>query len=337
MQNTFIVLDTQGLMNALIHASEDYIRRPIVAQECRVSGQYCQVDVGGRVARRWETTEEDIETVISPITKLTRPRAMLIMKALIDECISQTVRYRAPASPLAYIAQALRDCAIPEDTDLQLAEHFLSHDLVDTTVIELHRLLTTHIDNQTWRQWDVFDTPTMLALIGGQDYRIAEWERQHGQHDEDADGMSVDISTVANYIYQQLTRHIGDAARHIPLRPMLMDAIRRRYPRVVFGQDGPFTEELLLGLGVPSYEEFFQRFVDPVMKDFDLMFLRVNLKPFMPYRAEMTQTFTVRFYHAELPHDEEASYFEDLRQSIVRGDWIPERERRRLEEYERNN
>ncbi len=337
MQNTFIVLDTQGFMNALIHASEYYARRPIVARECRVTGQYRQMDVGGRLATRWETSEEDVESVIPPITTLTRPRAMLVMKALIDECVSQSVRYRTPTSPIPNVAQALRDCAIPEDEDLLLAENFLSHELVDTTVIELHRMLGNHIGGQAWRQWDVFDTPSMLALIGGQDYRIAEWERQHGHSEADEDGLSVDISTVANYIHQQLARHIGEAAHHIPLRPMLMDAIRRRYPRVVFGQDGPCTEELLLGMGVPSYEEFFQRFVDPVMKDFDLMFLRSNLQPFMPYRAEMTQTFTVRFYHAELPQDEEASYFEDLRQSIVRGDWIPERDRRRLEEYERNH
>lgn len=337
MQNVFVVLDTMGYVNALIHASEAYTKKPFVAQESRVTGQYRLEDMGGQQVSRFETIEEDVEITVPPVTKLTRPRALLIVKALVDEYVSQTVRYRTPVSPVVNIAQALRDCAIPENADMLLAEDFLTNELVDTTVIELHRMLNTHIGSEVWRQWDVFDTPSMLALIGGQDYRIADWERTHGYSEDENECLTVDISTVANYIYQQLYTHIGEASRHIPLRPMLMDAIRRRYPRVVFGQDGPCTEEILLNMGVPSYEEFFQRFVDPVMKDFDLMFLRSNIKPFMPYRAELTQTFTVRFYHSELPQNEEASYFEELRQSIVRGDWIPERERRRLEEYERNN
>lgn len=334
-KNVFVVLDLTGPLNVLMRVSEHYAQHSHTVIDTRVIGEYQHVNVGYERVSQFKVREEDVEVTIPPITPLDRPRAMLIVRALVEEYLSQTLRYREPESATTVIAQALRDCAIPEAHDMYLAEDFLTHETIDSMLIDLHLQLGKHLNGEQWRQWEVFETSRMMALVGGQDYRIVEYHRQHGMEDRaEGEVLSVEINTVANYIHQQLCVRIGEAAKQIPLRPMLIDAITRRYPRIAFGLQQA-AHEHAMRLGVMSYEAFFREFIDPVMKDFDLMFLRINIDPHRPYTAEITQGFTLRLYHAELPADEEARACEELRQSIERGDWIPERERRRLEAYER--
>lgn len=332
-KNTFVVLDITGLLSTIIRVSEHYAQQPHTLWDVRVTGEYQQVRVGCERVQRFKVVEEDVEITVPPITPLDRPRAMLVVWALINEFLSQSLRYREPEDPTNAIAQALRDCAIPEDHDLQLAVDFMTHESIDAMLIDLHLQLGQHVNGQQWRQWEVFETPRFMALVGGQDYRIVEYHRQHGLEDQyEGEAFAVNIQTVANYIHQQLTSIIGGASTQIPLRPMLVDAITRRYPRVDFGVQYT-TQEHAMFFGVDSYERFFQEFIDPVMKDFDLMFLRTNVNPHQCYTAEITPNFTLRFHHAEVTRDEETREYEELRQAFERGDWIPERDRRRLEEY----
>jgi hypothetical protein len=329
MEQSFIVLETTGYLNTLIEASHDCARETVTALKPITR----QVFVDGKV----EITYDDEEIPLEPIKPLSRPRAMKLLAALVEECVSQYVRYRMARSPLPAIAAALRDTVTPSGYDYVVAEHFLCMPEVDSMVIEMTRQIGFHVAEDTWRQWDIAATPYMIGLIGGQDYRIAEWERAHGVDPDENMKLTVDISAVVNYLHTQLTGHYGEVARKIPLRAVVMDAIHRRFPKVEFQPFEAVPFDLFASLGIESYELFYEKFIHEVMDAFGVTFLLTRIDRTIHYRAEITGNFTLVFYASERPKNEEALYFHELKQSIERGDWVPERERRRLDDYERTH
>jgi len=337
MSNQFIVLDIRTYVEALKAASKQYASAPLRMTHTRQRLEETHALVGGypNVVRR--VIDEDHEVIVPPIDALDDQRAKLMVKALLEENMSQFLRYREFQSALPTIAQCLRDCAIPDDMDNALAEHFLGDDLVDEVNLEMQLQLSQYLQKNPWRQWELYTTPRIMALVGGQDYRIEEYHRIHGHDTQENECVTVDISTVANYVHQQLFAQLGDVACNIPLRPILIDAINQRYPEMSFSQTHPPVVAIMHELGVSGFWPFFEKVIVPVIKDLDVVFLQTKVDRHTPCQAEIADNFTLRVYYSEPDMEDDSRFYEDLRVSLERGDWVPERDRRRLEEYERTH
>lgn len=327
-KKTFIVLDTASHINALIRASEYY------AQPRQVMTATMVMDPVEK-----ELVETDGEVTVEAIPKMTRARAMLILTAMYKEVLSSSLFYRSFDDQLDVVAMALRDCAVPEEIDRVVAEDYLGLDEVDNVQIEVQNSVTSYLGGKVWQQWDLIETPYLLALLGGQDYRIAQWERANGHdHRDDDMTLTVDVATVANYIKQQLILYRGETvAAQIPIAPIIADAIQRRYPLVEFSNHKTVPYEQIQTLLGTDYEHFYNTFIRQVIDAFRSYFLIANLDSSIPYRGEVTKTFNLVFCATKLPRNDEERYFHDLKQSIELGDWVPEAEHRRLNEYERRH
>jgi hypothetical protein len=86
-----------------------------------------------------------------------------------------------------------------------------------------------------------------------------------------------------------------------------------------------------------DYETFYHQFVKEVFEAFQIYFFLARLDAGIAYQTKLKGTSTLVFCAQQPPRDTEERYFHDLKQSLERGDWVPESERRRLAEWERDN
>lgn len=333
MQQTFLVIDSNGFVNALIQASHDYVTEPpLVTQITRVQTGTRTTPTGTFPIYE----EQETEVPAAPIAPLDRLRAIGILQALTDECLSQILYYRTHRSPVQAVARYLRNCAVPTAQDLELADHYLCIPTVDSVVIELHRQITQHVGDELWRQWDLVPVPHLVGLIGGKDYRIAEWERHQQMRTATAPNqVTVSIATLANYILQQLLGRFGPHASQLPLQSIIAEALQRYYPQLVFSDLPEIPLEQLRQWGYPHYNQFYFDYVRTVMDAFHSTFLASRIDPDQLYTAQITPGFVLVLTPAGGSKQTEERRYHDLKFSLSNGDWIPERDRRWLEEYER--
>lgn len=330
-QQSFIILETNGLINSLIRASEHYTQ----PRSLNVIRRETLIDPTTQARK---ISERDETITMEPIQKLDRKRASMILMALFNEALSQLLRYKTPISPVPTVAQALRNVAIIESDDISFAEDFLTREDVDALTIDIHKKIHDFVAGSEWRQWDLVETASIFALVGGEDYRIIEWEQHHGHYrDEEDYVLNVDVSNIQKYITTQLVKTYGTAARQIPVMAVIAEAIERWYPLVSFKQHSKtIPYEYIQHMGL-NYEEFYQNYVKQVIETFRVFFLLSRLNSGIPYTAEFAADGRMTFRAEERPKNDEDRYFHDLKISVERGDWIPESELRKLHEWERYN
>lgn len=334
-EQSFIVLDVQGYVNALIfvvdlfNKSGNYEVRKIEEQTSRINGAVSRV-------------ESEVSVTMEPLPRLDTTRAMQIVQALADETLSQLTMYRVHANPVPMIAQALRDCINPTDDDVILAENFLCNDTVDGVVLELARQVGQHVAGNPWRQWQMLAAPRMMAMVGGKDFRVAEWEKQHGNEYGDGDEfLRVNITSTVNFIQYSIAHGLNIPLDHIPIHALVLDGLRRHCPDFVFKNNYTLYPRMLSSMGVTDYESFYQAFIREPIESFVMMFLHHNLERDHwlergeRYNAEFTETYQLVVTRRSQTVGLEERRYRDLRQSVDAGDWLPDREIRWMEEYER--
>jgi hypothetical protein len=325
-EQSFIVLDVQGYINALITAVDIY-------------------NQGDRQIRFIDDhSDANNETIVTvdPLPRMDQSRAIRIIHALADENLSQHVHYRTHNSPIYEIAQALRDCAVPVADDILLTENFLCLDTVDGVVLELTRQLGYHISGYPWRQWQLMGTSRMVALIGGKDFRISEWERFHGnEYTQDDEFLRVNITSTVNVIHHSIGQALNLPADHIPVYQMVLDGLRRHCPDFVFQNDHGLYPKMIAAMGVSDYESFYQTFIREPLESFVMMFLHGHLERDNwqlrneQYNAEFTTDYQLVLTRRSRSATGDELRYRDIRQSVDAGDWLPERDIRWMEEYER--
>ncbi len=315
-EQCFIVLDVNGYINALKHAVNVFNQ----------TGLELKVVQG----------TEEVTVHLDPLPTLCTTRALRVLYALVEETVSQHVHYRLHSNPVPVIAQTLRDCAVPSDEDCMMTENFLCNETVDGVVLELTRQVSHHISGQPWRQWQVMSSSHMLALIGGKDFRVAEWERFHGHDYRSEDELlRVNITSTVNIIQYSIGYDLAIPIDNIPIHALVLDTLRSHCPEFVFKNDHTLYPSMLDGMGVSDYEAFYRKHLREPIESFVLMFLHSQLEPFENYDAELTDDFLLVVTRRSKTRSQEERLYRELRQSIDAGDWLPEREIRWMRQYER--
>lgn len=333
-EQSFTVLEVQGYINALTLAVDLFNNSNREIRQI----EEVRSQINGRVTM----VEKEQVTTIDPLPRMDNRRAMCILQALADETISQFTHYRMHNNPVPAIAQALRDCAVPDPLDLLLAENFLCSDIVDGVVLEFNRQLSHHISGHPWRQWQLMATPRLMALIGGKDFRIAEWERYHGgEYAEGDEFLRVNITSTANFIQHQIATGLNIPHDKVPIYDLMLDGLRRQCPELIFQNDYSLYPNMIAAMGVRNYEAFYHTYIREPIESFVMMFMHGHMDRdnWMmrgeQYNAEFTTTNQLVLTRRSRSVDLDERRYRELRQSVDAGDWLPEREIRWMEQYER--
>lgn len=336
MQQTFFVLETAHHFRRLIRASKDYEHQPHRVILSRPIKETRTVTIGNKEYHQTVSTDEDYVTEVEPFQVLTPYKTAMVLRCLVDEAVSQLTRYQVRKEQITPIARILFNTPAPTEAEKIVTENFIQHVDVDETNIDLYNELIDFVGIEPWREWEVHQHGAMIALIGGQDYRISYYESQFGTEDDgDEIGVRIDISAVASHIHQRMVTHYGaEVVNVIPIAKLVADGITRQWPLVSFPGTMPAPTQFLHSIGA-DYETLYRKVASEALEVLAMTGLVTKIQPGRAYIAEITANYTLVLYSTEQDRDVEDQYYRHLRECMDRGDHIPERERRELEDYER--
>lgn len=330
-EKQLVVLDINPIVAGLIDASNYYtIPRTLICSE-----EYIDTTPTSKTI----INVRDVAIQSQPIIPLSFKRAFSIALALVNEMVGQYVQYRMPISSLDTIAIALteNDTLVPDRVQMTLAEDFLCLDSVDSLVIDLQQTISTYILPNTWRQWDVINTTNVIALLGGEDHRIAEWKRQNPQweYTDENTKLVIDIATLTNYLANVIKSINPQAFGYILPTSLVMDALQRYYPHLNNRHNTQMLYEAVPKFLNMSNDEFYHCYTRQLIKAFMDTHIRVYTDRRSFYKVDVTPSQQLVFTLEPLPTSMKDRYYWDIKQAIENGDWVPEIDRRNLQAYER--
>lgn len=333
MSQTFIVLDVRGYAGQLVHFSEEF---------CAVMNPRLDGMINPR-AQRYRSLLR-----YTPLTPFTIRRAYGFMAVQVRELIEAWVTYTQPTDNYQEFGRLLfsNDALLITPAHQQLIDYFNKTPAVSKVLSDLNRQLMPHFGDNRWQEWSVYQHGEFLAIAGGRDYRVVEWERLTGYNQ--GSQCEISLCNMVVYIQTQLTERFGDAVRFLDLCPIIMDAIRRRFPRIsfekfqiadreinyVFEQNPSINYDTLFRLGIHSYEQFYEQFIGPVFDAFAALNLVARLDSTVHYEGSLdgyyNLTLTPLHTASVTPTQLEIA---ELAESLMRGDWLPPKDRKLAEDY----
>lgn len=358
MDQKFVVLETNCYLKELMEASRQYSQE----ENTRQPGNADYVrEYHGVLA----------ETPLYPFT-------LESARKYIECLVYQQVQYRLAYNAQHFdtdiaMAQVLFGNALQRITPAHVAmsKLFAALDVVDRIYFELDRQIQAIIPagcEGMWLEWEVVSHNGVIALYGGRDYRIVEWERMTGNTPDPASLVEVDLTPIMNHIRSRVTKAYGmidinhqgmvkkiEAGRFLKnLRPIMADAIRRTWPRITFeGQVvglfgeaaaiwddlGDIDYDLLYVLGISDYEMFYKHFVKEAMGAFGMLHITNRLDETSHYRASISKENLLTIHYKDEPQSvSPQAKLEALAASYTNGDYLCEEDRRLAEAFimERN-
>lgn len=358
MDQKFVVLETNCYLKELMEVSQQYsqeenTRQPGDAEYVR---QY-----HGVLA----------ETPLYPLT-------LEAARKYIECLVYQLVQYRLAYNNQQFdtevaMAQVLFGNVLQRVTPAHVAmsKFFSSLDAVDKIFFELDRQINSIIpagSDGMWLEWEIVAHNGVIALYGGRDYRITEWERMTGNVPDPASLVEIDLTPIMNHIRSRVTKAYGmininvkgtvmsvEAGRFLKdLKPIIADGIRRTWPRITFeGQVvgllgeaavvwddlGEVNYDLLSALGITDYEMFYKHFVKEAMGAFGMLHIANRLDETSHYRASISKENLLTIHYKDEPQSvSPQAKLEALAASYSNGDYLCEEDRRLAEAFimERN-
>lgn len=328
--HTLVILDIKPHIKRLVSASEHYAKPRVVT----ITRHYSEGGDGTH-----EIGLKEVKEQVDHIPTLSLVRARPVILAIIEDILTAYLRYKESTDVIREVAKAMfGEDSVYTDVQLAIAEDFLIDEQVDNIILDLHNQVGSHVRSNPWRQWDLIPGH-VPALIGGKDYRIAQWEREHGHEYgiEDDEECRKDVSTLINYLQHQIVQLNQAAKNEIPVGPILVEALTRNLPHHRFQDPGPvpyIEVESYLGM---SYEDFYRRYVRPVVEIFITTELNPGNNEYSYHRGVITDDYQLVFMKDSLTPPEEENRYIELKQCVDRGDWLPERDLRWLQAYEREH
>lgn len=314
--NTFVMLDVMGHAYALMECASIFSQMP--------------------KRKRVETVHGEKWVNLPPSYAIDVIGARRMVSALLNAQLTALTPYNEAQDALPEIARVLTRHEHVGEDDVLVAEQFLTEERVDNLVLDLTGLLDKHVLGAPWRQWDVVDRYNCYGLVGGKDYRAVMYEQGLRlapiSHDKQ---LVVDLRHCIGFIQEQMRRVFGSQAQYdMTSRPLVAYGIHLHLPNISMlvrqelplsllqswrTNSGPLTFEQVYNMTAASTMEF-------ICKDLKLRLDKTKL-----YSADVTDANDLVVYPKENPEWREQQEIEDIRQSIERGDWVCESDRRRLD------
>lgn len=324
--STFVAMDVLSYRTALMMYVEQYRQsNPTVLTERVVgSGPTESVDI--------------IRVPVTTLQPLTRQGAHKILEILTRERLSMFCMYMNSYEASYEVAQVLHGKDRPDEIERRNAELFLTTDSMDNLTEEINQAVGQYVDIGTYRDWQVVSTPTMIAMIGGDDRRLIEWHQQNDDQSlQPNEECRVDVRPLMGYLYRHLQATFGVEILQWPITPLLADAVVRYFPNLGFPDEAPVPYVDLTAFGITNYNEFYYHFLANAVNTLCGTYLSAYINREVLHHATITPSGYLAVQVADSPRAIEAQACQEIRLAVERGDWVPEGDRRRLNQFERTH
>ncbi|WPJ69181.1 hypothetical protein PAZH1_58 [Pseudomonas phage PA_ZH1] len=140
--------------------------------------------------------------------KLSKDVAQQFLHLMVENIVESLVSYKTAKDQYTNLkmAAAIFNCAVT-DVDSNKAtwvENLMKLPYLETIYLDIYKQVAKYIDSGTWIQWDVVKAGSVITLISGKDYRIAEYDRVHGiDNGDDHAVVSLNLLNPLNYLFSE--------------------------------------------------------------------------------------------------------------------------------------
>ncbi|MFO5854485.1 hypothetical protein, partial [Klebsiella pneumoniae] len=116
--------------------------------------------------------------------KLSKDVAQQFLHLMVENIVESLGSYKTAKDQYTNLkmAAAIFNCAVTDVDSNKVAwvENLMKLPYLETIYLDIYKQVAKYIDSGTWIQWDVVKAGSVITLISGKDYRIAEYDRVHG-------------------------------------------------------------------------------------------------------------------------------------------------------------
>lgn len=287
-----------------------------------------------------------------------------------EDLVNARVMYATPKRSDADYIKLLFSLptAASEKGCARVVSDFFKVDEVSDINVDLFNLVIKHVENKTWDQWSVLSFGNCIALISDRDYRVVEWENLTGYRGEDHHVLELDLSNVMKYLRDTVNKAVAPITMPHPLEPdrlitikpgtvinfkaIIEDVLERMYPKISFASNLPLLNRTDLKdhihpadigharlelFGFNKYDVFRDHFIKPAIESFSFAHLARRLDEKERYIATLDNFNILTIDYADASQwrkpPSEQTELEALAESLLAGDWLPERDRVRAERF----
>lgn len=309
------------------------------------------------------------QIVFAGFKPMTLNEAKEFLVSMVTDLVNARVMYPTEKRDKNEFAKALFSNPSPDLNKVteRVMKDFLKVDEVTSINIDMYNLVTKHVEHNTWDQWTVMAVGNCVSLLSGRDYRVVEWEVLTGWRGEDHHFLEIDLSNVITYLKDAVNRSLGvcpvihpdkpgevfqvKPGNVIDFKPMIKDVLEDLYPRISFSDSLHLTssevrhtfrpEEInltrLAMYGIHNYTKFRDHFIKPAIESFGFVHLTRRLDNSDQYIATLDNWNMLTIDYADSsqwrkPKNEQTE-LESLAESLIAGDWLPEKDRIRAERF----
>lgn len=303
-------------------------------EERRFTGPICMaVNMlgGDPIVTHIQTQTRDVEVKHPPFPKMDERRARVILRMLLEETLSQLLPYKKPYLDKAALVELLyNQKGAGAGYEDMIADEFLSMDMIDSMTVDLNNFLMMVVSEGVWLEWIIIDQPYGIYLASGDDHRIMEYNRRHGNCS--ATDSRIDVYELIRYIRGSI------APPQVSLnwiKTIILDVIADISGNV-FSTDGSLAVESH-DLGKRESIELANR-----VKEAVTAFYRFQiLNQYFPKGRFFDIFFRGDRYIYSKPRNDNVSSrmrrMIEIKLSVQNGDFVPKEELDELYNYEQNN
>lgn len=201
---------------------------------------------------------------------------------------------------------------------------------------DISNQIDPYVEYNTWVIWSVFKSGDVIVIAEQEDYRITEYDRIHNVNNGNAYAViSMNIDNPINFIKNQVFSILGITHSNVReyvaenLKAFIIEALLKRYPNIEKSKLVPspcsaFADKL----GIQNFEEFQDLYITGVVNSLGLSYFTTRIDRNMKYVLEFHNSIISIYQIQEIKDPAEKLALE-----LLRGDYLPERERQIAERY----
>lgn len=158
-----------------------------------------------------------------PLLKLNMKSATTLVHSLIKYNVSTFLAYETTELDEDVFIACLLGEAVPVTEDVRtLIDDILTIVAIDDIQVDINLQLSNFLEINTWNIVDIMDFETSISIVVDEDLRIREWKQMKGILEPNAGVVDIDLTPVVSYLKNTFNRRYGEWQVTINNQPMVI-------------------------------------------------------------------------------------------------------------------
>lgn len=300
-----------------------------------------------------------------PLLKLNVKSATVLVHSLIKYNVSTFLAYETTELDVEVIASCLFGETVPLSDDVKdIIDDILTTEAIDALQVDINLQLSNCLETNTWNIVDVLDLDTSLSIVISEDLRIREWKQMKGILEPGAGIVDIDLTPVVTYLKNTFNRRYGTfqvasnnqqvevgVGTVINFRDLITDYLCIRFPFLrKTGQIGPADTMEFKGVTAAAMKvvtkdpEHRQRIASEIIRNtvesYGVCHRLNRLDDTAVHHVYIDDnnrlSITLEGESGSILGNEEQR-LKELGEALIRGDYLPVKEREEAERYVQEN